>query len=57
MSNKDKKTKHFLKERNKFFWKDENILFHFLGNKTKIRYIFRDEKFINLFCYFSFFFL
>jgi len=33
-------------KQNKFFCKDENIQFNFLGTKIKIHYIYRDEKFI-----------
>ena len=33
-------------KQNKFFCKDENIQFNFIGTKIKIRYIYRDEKLI-----------
>jgi len=34
------------KKQNNFFYEDENIRFNFLETKIKIRYIYRDEKFI-----------
>jgi len=33
-------------KQNNFFCDDENIWFDSLGTKIKIRYIYRDEKFI-----------
>ena len=33
-------------KQNKFFCEDENIQFNFIETKIKIRYIYRDEKFI-----------
>ena len=33
-------------KQNKIFCEGENIQFNFIGSKTKIRYIYRDEKLI-----------